>query len=224
MRDLQATLTDLGQRYDLGEGYGWLQEYCPACKRVLRGQAYDPACSGAGSCSPAEDRRPTRHATRQEGLAGPSHCRRARGERSIMSVNKDVFHRRELDYDFQSAGAPVTGWAGADRLPESLVPTHCCFCGVQCGMHLRVAGGRVTGVEPRDFPHNQGHLCPKGIVAHQQVHHPERLQYPLIRRGGEGATWSAPPGKRPSTTSPCAGGRSRPSTARTPSASTAAPP
>jgi hypothetical protein len=40
VRDLQDTLTDLGQRYDLGEGYGWLQEYCPACKRVLRGQAY----------------------------------------------------------------------------------------------------------------------------------------------------------------------------------------
>lgn len=40
VRDLQATLTDLGQRYDLGPEYGWLQEYCPTCKRVLRGQAY----------------------------------------------------------------------------------------------------------------------------------------------------------------------------------------
>ena len=36
----QDTLTEVGQRYDLGEGYGWLQEYCPACKRILRGQAY----------------------------------------------------------------------------------------------------------------------------------------------------------------------------------------
>lgn len=103
-----------------------------------------------------------------------------------MSVSKDVFHDREVNYDFQSAGAPPTGWAGADRLPDTLVPTHCCFCGVQCGMHLRVAGGRVTGVEPRDFPHNQGHLCPKGIVAYQQVHHPERLTTPLLRRGGKG--------------------------------------
>ena len=102
-----------------------------------------------------------------------------------MSVSKDVFGRRETNYDFQSAGAPPTGWAGAARLPEALVPTHCCFCGVQCGLHLRVAGGRVTGVEPRDFPHNQGHLCPKGIVAYQQVHHPERLRYPLVRRDRE---------------------------------------
>jgi hypothetical protein len=38
--DLKATLTDLGQSYDLGGDRGWLQEYCPTCKRVLRGQAY----------------------------------------------------------------------------------------------------------------------------------------------------------------------------------------
>jgi hypothetical protein len=38
--DLKATLTDLHQNYDLGEERGWLQDYCPTCKRVLRGQAY----------------------------------------------------------------------------------------------------------------------------------------------------------------------------------------
>ncbi len=38
--DLRATLADLGQRYDLGPERGSLQEYCPTCKRVLRGQAY----------------------------------------------------------------------------------------------------------------------------------------------------------------------------------------
>ena len=38
--DLQATLRDLGQRYDLGDGLGNLQAYCPTCKRVLRGRAY----------------------------------------------------------------------------------------------------------------------------------------------------------------------------------------
>jgi hypothetical protein len=38
--DLKATLGDLRQNYDLGEGRGWLQEYCPTCKRVLRGEAY----------------------------------------------------------------------------------------------------------------------------------------------------------------------------------------
>lgn len=38
--DLKATLGDLGQDYSLGEEHGYLQDYCPSCKRKLRGQAY----------------------------------------------------------------------------------------------------------------------------------------------------------------------------------------
>jgi len=38
--DLEGVLGDLGQRYDLGEGRGLLQDYCPTCKRVLRANAY----------------------------------------------------------------------------------------------------------------------------------------------------------------------------------------
>jgi assimilatory nitrate reductase catalytic subunit len=61
-------------------------------------------------------------------------------------------------------------------------------------MYLRVSDGQVTGVEPRQFPHNEGHLCPKGIVAYQQAGHPDRLRYPMLRRGGkssplERCTW-----------------------------------
>jgi hypothetical protein len=38
--DLTATLNDLDQHYDLGADRGLLQEYCPTCKRKLRGRAY----------------------------------------------------------------------------------------------------------------------------------------------------------------------------------------
>ncbi|MFN8634573.1 MAG: hypothetical protein U0893_12005 [Chloroflexota bacterium] len=38
--DLKTTLADLGQQYQLGDGQGVLQDYCPTCKRILRGQAY----------------------------------------------------------------------------------------------------------------------------------------------------------------------------------------
>ncbi len=38
--DLKATLHDLGQHYALSDGQGVLQDYCPACKRIMRGQAY----------------------------------------------------------------------------------------------------------------------------------------------------------------------------------------
>ena len=104
-----------------------------------------------------------------------------------MSVNKDFFQPdRAFNYDFESAGKPATGWRAADRVPETLVPTHCAFCGVQCGMYLKVLDGQVIGVESRDFPHNRGSLCPKGVVAYQQVNHPDRLRYPMIRRGGKG--------------------------------------
>src|SRR5919206_1575238 len=106
-----------------------------------------------------------------------------------MSVNKDFFQPgRDFNYDFESSGRPASGWRSAARVPEALVPTHCSFCGVQCGMYLRVADGKVVGVEPRNYPHNRGSLCPKGVVAYQQVNHPERLTYPLIRRGGKGGT------------------------------------
>ncbi|HZP43152.1 MAG TPA: molybdopterin-dependent oxidoreductase, partial [Candidatus Binatia bacterium] len=103
-----------------------------------------------------------------------------------MSVNKDFFARRDFNYDFQSAGRDRAAWEAAERVPDGLVPTHCPFCGVQCAMQLRVADGRVVGVEPRDFPHNRGALCPKGVVAYQQQAHPERLRHPMIRRGGKG--------------------------------------
>jgi assimilatory nitrate reductase catalytic subunit len=51
--------------------------------------------------------------------------------------------------DFRGAsGEPAAHWK-ATAAGERLVPTRCSFCGVQCGMYLRVADGRVIGVEPR---------------------------------------------------------------------------
>ncbi len=86
--------------------------------------------------------------------------------------------------DFREAGAvPTRHWRARDE-PERLVATHCSFCGVQCGMYLRVdRDGRVFGVEPRDHDINHMRLCPKGVVAYQQVNHPDRLLRPLMRRG-----------------------------------------
>lgn len=40
VRDLGGILHDLGQNYDLGDRRGSLEEYCPTCKRALRGRAY----------------------------------------------------------------------------------------------------------------------------------------------------------------------------------------
>ena len=48
--------------------------------------------------------------------------------------------------------------------PDRLVKTHCCFCGQQCGIQLKVRDNEVIGFEPwEEFPFNRGMLCPKGV-------------------------------------------------------------
>ena len=60
--------------------------------------------------------------------------------------------------------------------PDKLVHTHCCFCGMQCGIQLKVKDNQVIGFEPWDeFPFNQGMLCPKGVKRYLQGAHPDRL-------------------------------------------------
>ena len=67
---------------------------------------------------------------------------------------------------------------------EKLVKTHCSYCGMQCGMNLRVdtSSNKIIGVEPRyDWPVTLGKMCPKGVTAYQQTNHDDRLLKPLIR-------------------------------------------
>lgn len=76
--------------------------------------------------------------------------------------------------------------------PDRLVKTHCCFCGMQCGIQLKVKDNQVIGFEPwEDFPFNEGRLCPKGVQRYLQNNHPDRLLHPLIRtdNGFRPADW-----------------------------------
>lgn len=69
--------------------------------------------------------------------------------------------------------------------PDKLVATHCCFCGQQCGILLKVKANEVIGFEPRyDFPFNQGKLCPKGVKRYLQGAHPDRLLHAYQRDAG----------------------------------------
>lgn len=86
---------------------------------------------------------------------------------------------------------PVGGWDS--RTPDKLVKTHCCFCGVQCGINLKVKDNRVIGFEPREeSPVNRGKLCPKGVKRYLQNEHPDRLIAPMIRSsdGFRKASWT----------------------------------
>ena len=76
---------------------------------------------------------------------------------------------------------PHLAYAAGTRLdrgvePDRLVKTHCCFCGQQCGIQLKVKDNEVIGFEPwEDFPFNRGMLCPKGVKRYLQGSHPDRL-------------------------------------------------
>lgn len=85
---------------------------------------------------------------------------------------------------------PAGGWNNGE--PDKLVKTHCCFCGVQCGIQLKVKDNKVIGFEPwEEFPVNQGKLCPKGVKRYLQNDHPDRLLAPLVRSesGFNVASW-----------------------------------
>lgn len=88
---------------------------------------------------------------------------------------------------------PPGGWQDESIHPaDKLVKTHCCFCGQQCGIQLKVRDDQVIGFEPwEDFPFNRGMLCPKGVKRYMQNNHTDRLLGPLLRtnNGFNAATW-----------------------------------
>src|SRR5262245_1158784 len=85
---------------------------------------------------------------------------------------------------------PPGGWRDESTNPaEKLIKTHCCFCGQQCGIQLKVRENQVIGFEPwEEFPFNRGMLCPKGVKRYMQNSHRDRLLAPLIRDSSGGTT------------------------------------
>ncbi|MCZ0755760.1 assimilatory nitrate reductase catalytic subunit NasC [Anoxybacillus sp. J5B_2022] len=74
-----------------------------------------------------------------------------------------------------------------DYTTETVFDTQCPFCSVQCTMQLveeRVVGRNRYKVLAKDNPTSNGRLCMKGLCAHQHALHPERLQFPLLKKNG----------------------------------------
>ena len=65
----------------------------------------------------------------------------------------------------------------ADRQVDSLCP----YCGVGCQLTFKVKDEKIIAVDGREGPANKNRLCVKGRFGFDYVHHPHRLQTPLIR-------------------------------------------
>ncbi len=60
--------------------------------------------------------------------------------------------------------------------------TICTYCGVGCAVDVLTRDDHIVGVHPAmDGPANEGALCVKGQFAFDFVHHPDRLDTPLVR-------------------------------------------
>ncbi len=96
-------------------------------------------------------------------------------------------HGPENTLEFIREFGPHPAYASGVRLetgvdPDKLVKTHCCFCGQQCGIQLKVKDNEVIGFEPwEEFPFNRGMLCPKGVKRYLQGSHPDRLLHAYRR-------------------------------------------
>ncbi|MCB9603592.1 MAG: molybdopterin-dependent oxidoreductase [Sandaracinus sp.] len=70
--------------------------------------------------------------------------------------------------------------------------TFCRICEALCGLEAEVEGGRVVQLRP-DARHvaTRGYACVKGLKQAEYLRSPDRLRYPLVRRGDElvRATW-----------------------------------
>ncbi len=127
-------------------------------------------------------------------------CQEVRGV-GVLSSNPD-FHRMHWigpeslqDSDCKFCGACVdacpTGalFSRSEKWvrPDKTVVTVCPYCGVGCGLELRVKEDRIISTSPdRESPVNRGQACIKGHFGLEEiVHHPDRLTTPLIRRNGK---------------------------------------
>ncbi|GAH84310.1 unnamed protein product, partial [marine sediment metagenome] len=67
------------------------------------------------------------------------------------------------------------------------IPTTCEQCPAGCGIIAYLNGERLVQLLGNpDHPNNQGGICAKGIAGLNLVNDPERLLYPLKRKGPRG--------------------------------------
>ena len=160
VEDLIEVERQLGYRYEMTDGpTDHYQRICPRCRRRVVG-AWRRGSSGM------------RHAA----------------HRNLTDTTAWLKPPTSTTRHYSAVRSASWRYAAGTRLdrgvePDRLVKTHCCFCGQQCGIQLKVKDNEVIGFEPwEEFPFNRGMLCPKGVKRYLQGSHPDRLDSARMQR------------------------------------------
>ena len=117
-----------------------------------------------------------------------------------MSVNNNgaISRRRFLKL---SGAATAAAALGGPRVLHALVPSTqtdsvdqvqelfsaCDMCFNKCGLIARAEGGVVKKLDPNPKSlKSRGMLCARGNAGIKQLYDPDRLKYPLLRKGARG--------------------------------------
>ncbi len=115
------------------------------------------------------------------------------------SLNGPITRRSFLKWSGAAAAATVAG--GRTPVLNALVPAGsepsqtkaehhfsvCDMCLNKCGLIARVESGVVTKLDPNPkFLKSRGMLCARGNAGINQLYDPDRLKYPLLRKGARG--------------------------------------
>ena len=116
----------------------------------------------------------------------------------MLSDKKSFITRRQF---LQVSGMAAAATLGAARILHALVPLEqnpsldliqrrfsiCDMCLNKCGLIARVEKGVVKKLDPNPkFLKSRGMLCAKGNAGIKQLYDPDRLKYPLLRKGARG--------------------------------------
>jgi anaerobic selenocysteine-containing dehydrogenase len=67
-----------------------------------------------------------------------------------------------------------------------IIKTTCKSCHGGCGAMVTVEDGAITHIEGNPDTPTRGTMCSKGLSSIQHINHPDRLKYPLKRKGKRG--------------------------------------
>ncbi|MCF8248021.1 MAG: formate dehydrogenase subunit alpha [Saprospiraceae bacterium] len=114
----------------------------------------------------------------------------------IKGLDQDFFSSECVSCGACSQACPTSAihdvFQSKAEVGQEKVRTTCTYCGVGCNLDVSVKSGKILSIQaPYDAAVNQGHTCLKGRYAFKFYNHPERLQYPMIRKNGtlERVTW-----------------------------------